>query len=304
VQLELLFVSNCVFLELEDKFVQVQLELLFVSSCVFLELEDKFVQVQLELLFVSSCFFLELEDKFVQVQLELLFVSSCVFLELEDKFVQVQLELELLDVSSFVIQKQISPLGCALLHNTKTNLWWVFGSQFLSLNMGNHQIRERKSSRKKKPIEKVEEEREKEKLRMSKRRLSEEGNPISSGIDVAIVSPPSPEEKHKSSLERNPNNISSRQLFVDDQMMEDLLGADYTMDEIREATGVQHCGEEGHVVQSLVGQSNVPETRQSHVHSPPTVDPSVIEGERTATLLTPQQGGQESRIGVHRPYLD
>jgi hypothetical protein len=35
-------------------------------------------------------------------------------------------------------------------------------------------------------------------------------------------------------------------------------------------------------------------TRQSHVHSPPTVDLSVIEGERTATMLTPQQGGQES----------
>jgi hypothetical protein len=169
----------------------------------------------------------------------------------------------------------------------------VFGSQFLSLNMGNQRIRERKSSRKKKSIEKVEEEREKEKLCMSKRRLSEEGNPISSGIDVAIVSPPSPEEKCKSSLERNPSSISSRQLVVDDQMMEDLLGADYTMDEIREATGVQHCGEEVHVVQSLVGQSNVPETSQSHVHSPPTVDPPVIEGERTATLLTPQQGGQE-----------
>jgi hypothetical protein len=86
-----------------------------------------------------------------------------------------------------------------------------------------------------------------------------------------------------------------KNFFVDDQMMEDLLGDDYTMDEIREATGVQHCGEEGHVVQSLVGQSNVLETRQSHVHSPPTVDLSVIEGERTATLLTPQQGGQESQ---------
>jgi hypothetical protein len=76
-------------------------------------------------------------------------------------------------------------------------------------------------------------------------------------------------------------------------MMEDLLGADYTMDEIREATGVQHCGEEVLVVQPLVGQSNVPETSQSHVHSPPIFDPPVIEGERTATLLTPQQGGQE-----------
>ena len=76
-------------------------------------------------------------------------------------------------------------------------------------------------------------------------------------------------------------------------MMEDFLGVDYTMDEIREETSVQHCGEEGHVVQYLVGHSNVLETRQSHVHSPPTVDSSVIEGERTATLLTPQEGGQE-----------
>jgi hypothetical protein len=71
------------------------------------------------------------------------------------------LELELLDVSSFVIQKKKSPFGCALLHNTKTFFLWVFGSQFLSLNMGNQRIRERKSSRKKKPIEKVEEEIEK-----------------------------------------------------------------------------------------------------------------------------------------------
>jgi hypothetical protein len=41
-------------------------------------------------------------------------------------------------------------------------------------------------------------------------------------------------------------------------MMEDLLGADSTMDEIREETGVQHWSEEFLVVQSLVGQSNVP----------------------------------------------
>jgi hypothetical protein len=76
-------------------------------------------------------------------------------------------------------------------------------------------------------------------------------------------------------------------------MMEDFLGVDYTMDEIREATGVQHCGEEFFVVQSLVGQSNVLETSQSHVHSPPRVDMPVIEGEITTTLLTPQHGGQE-----------
>ena len=31
------------------------------------------------------------------------------------------------------------------------------------------------------------------------------------------------------------------------------------------------------------------------MHSPPIVDPSTIEGERTKTLLTPQQGGQESQ---------
>ena len=41
-------------------------------------------------------------------------------------------------------------------------------------------------------------------------------------------------------------------------MMEDFLGADYIMDEIREATGVQHCCEGCHMVQSLVGQSSVP----------------------------------------------
>ena len=40
-------------------------------------------------------------------------------------------------------------------------------------------------------------------------------------------------------------------------MMDDLLRADYTMDEIREETSVQHCGEEGLVVQYLVEQSTV-----------------------------------------------
>jgi hypothetical protein len=146
--------------------------------------------------------------------------------------------------------------------------------------------------RKKKLIEKVEEEREKENLCISKRRILEEGNLISSGIDVSIVSPPSPEAKNKSSLERNPASISSRRV-LDDQMMEDLLGADYTVDEIRETNGVQHCVEEDYMVQSLVGQSNFPETSQSHFHSPPTIDPPVIERERIAKLLTPQQGGQE-----------
>jgi hypothetical protein len=108
------------------------------------------------------------------------------------------LELELLDVSYFVIQKQIFPLGCALLRNRKTIFWWVFERQVLFLNMGKRQIREINSSRKTKPIEKVEEEREKEKLCISKRRLSEEVNPISREIDAAIFSPPSLEEKNKS----------------------------------------------------------------------------------------------------------
>jgi hypothetical protein len=39
---------------------------------------------------------------------------------------------------------------------------------------------------------------------MSKHRISEEGNPISSGIDVVVVSPPSPQEKCRSSVETNP----------------------------------------------------------------------------------------------------
>jgi hypothetical protein len=80
---------------------------------------------------------------------------------------------------------------------------------------------------------------------------------------------------------------------VDEKNMEDLFGADYKMDEIREENGVQHCGEEFLVVQYLVGHSNVPETIQSHVHSSPIVYPPVIEGNITATLLTPQKGGQE-----------
>ena len=61
-------------------------------------------------------------------------------------------------------------------------------------------------------------------------------------------------------------------------MMDDFLGDDYTMDKIREEIGVQHCGEEFPVVQSLFGQTNVPKTSQSHVHSPPTIDLPVIEG--------------------------
>jgi hypothetical protein len=54
-------------------------------------------------------------------------------------------------------------------------------------------------------------------------------------------------------VETNPSSISSRQIVVNDQMMEDFLGVDYTMDEIREETGVQHFGEEAHVVQYFIG---------------------------------------------------
>ena len=75
-------------------------------------------------------------------------------------------------------------------------------------------------------------------------------------------------------------------------MMMDLLGVDYTMDEIREEIGAQHSGKEVILVQPLVGQSNDLETSHGNVHSPPRIDPAVIEGERTAMLLNPQQGGQ------------
>jgi hypothetical protein len=107
-------------------------------------------------------------------------------------------------------------------------------------------------------IETIEEEREREKLCMSKHRISEESNTISNRIDVIVVSPPSPQEKHKSLVETNPSSISSRHLVVDDYMMDDFLGYDYTMDEIREEIGVHHCGEEVPMVQPLIGQSYVP----------------------------------------------
>jgi hypothetical protein len=71
-------------------------------------------------------------------------------------------------------------------------------------------------------------------------------------------------------------------------MMEDFLGVDYTMDEIREAIGAQHYGQEVHVVEPLVGQSNITETSHGHVHSPPRIDLPVIEGEKNETLLAPQ----------------
>jgi hypothetical protein len=96
-----------------------------------------------------------------------------------------------------------------------------------------------------------------------------------------------------SSVETKPCSISSRQLVLDDQIMEDFIGADYTMDEIREAIGAQHCGVGVPMVQPIVEQLDVPETSQSHVHSRPRFDLLVIEGEINETLLTPQHGGQE-----------
>jgi hypothetical protein len=69
--------------------------------------------------------------------------------------------------------------------------------------------------------------------------------------------------------------------------MDNLLGVGYIMDQIREETGVYHCGEEVPVVKPLAGQSDVLETIQSHVHAPPIFDTLVIEWERTTTLLTP-----------------
>jgi hypothetical protein len=70
-------------------------------------------------------------------------------------------------------------------------------------------------------------------------------------------------------------------------MMEYFLGAYYTMDEIREEIGAQHCVEEVILVQPLIGQSDVSKTSQSHIHSSPRIDPLVIEGETYATFLTP-----------------
>jgi hypothetical protein len=61
--------------------------------------------------------------------------------------------------------------------------------------MGNKCNQSRKSLRKEKPIEKVIEGREKERLGMEKYRLSIEANPNSSTIDAIVVSPPSPQEK-------------------------------------------------------------------------------------------------------------
>jgi hypothetical protein len=77
--------------------------------------------IHIQFFAIARQFWEELEDKFVQVELELLVVSSCVFLELDEKTVQ----LDLLVVSSYVIPRQICPIGivsCVILCNTKTNL--------------------------------------------------------------------------------------------------------------------------------------------------------------------------------------
>jgi hypothetical protein len=58
--------------------------------------------------------------------------------------------------------------------------------------MCNLKNRGRNSLRKEIPIEKVNKEREKVRLCMSKRKISEEGNPISSGKHFVVVSPLSP----------------------------------------------------------------------------------------------------------------
>jgi hypothetical protein len=59
----------------------------------------------------------------------------------------------------------------------------------------------------------IEEAREKERLCRLKCRISEEGNPLPGGIDVIVVSPPSPKEKHRISIETIPIRISSRKIF-------------------------------------------------------------------------------------------
>jgi hypothetical protein len=70
--------------------------------------------------------------------------------------------------------------------------------------------------------------------------------------------------------------------------MDYLLGANHTIGEVREETSAEHSGEEVHVVQPLVGQSNVLETSHGNVHSHPRIHPPAIEGEITAMLLNPQ----------------
>jgi hypothetical protein len=56
---------------------------------------------------------------------------------------------------------------------------------------------------KEKPIERVIEEREKERLGMTKSRISTDANPNSIAIDATIVSFPSKQAKHKISIESN-----------------------------------------------------------------------------------------------------
>jgi hypothetical protein len=69
-----------------------------------------------------------------------------------------------------------------------------------------------------------------------------------------------------------PITMSSRQVVVDNKMMEDLLGVDYTMDEIIEATCAQPSGEKVPLVKPFVGQLDILETSHGHVHSPPRID--------------------------------
>jgi hypothetical protein len=72
--------------------------------------------------------------------------------------------------------------------------------------------------------------------------------------------------------------VSSRQVVVDEKMMMDLLGANYTMDEIREETSAQPSSEEVPMVQPLVQQLYIPKTTHEHVHSPPKFDHKLLKG--------------------------
>jgi hypothetical protein len=49
---------------------------------------------------------------------------------------------------------------------------------------------------------------------MSKRRISEEGNPISSGIDATIVSPPSPKKKVQELIREKSKQYIIKTTFV------------------------------------------------------------------------------------------
>jgi len=138
--------------------------------------------------------------------------------------------------------------------------------------------------RKEHPIEKVNEGKEKVRLGIEKCRLSTEANPNSSTIDAIGVSPPSPQARCIILVETNPiftsseppMIVSSRQVVVDKKMMIDLLGDNYTMDEIREANSEKPSCEEVHMVKLLVQQLDIHETTHEHVHSPPKFDLQVI----------------------------